>query len=70
MFKKKSTPTFDSAMGLFHKANAELKAAEEINNAKLKEAIDEVEKRTEEGKNLSRAKAFMENLLGIETIKA
>lgn len=66
-----SRPTFASAMGLFTKAQDELKAAQEINEAELLEAEEKVRACQSEGGKISNAMAIFDKLLGtgVETKK-
>lgn len=61
MFKK---ATFDSAMGLFRKAQTELKAASDQNTEQLKEALQVVETCTAEQERIDKASNFLDSILG------
>lgn len=65
MFKK--TATYESAMGLFSKAQAELKEAQAANNEKLAAAQAEVTACTTEAENITRASGFLDSILGTTT---
>jgi Sec-independent protein translocase protein TatA len=72
MFKK--TATFASAMGLFKKAQSELKLASDQNTAQLKEAQQTVDECTAEQARIDNASKFLDNILNggdkVETVKA
>jgi|AKYZ01.1.fsa_nt_gi Protein of unknown function (DUF964). len=57
-------PTFASAMKTFTKAQEELQAAEDFNNAELEKAQKQVAECEAEGAKISKVKAFFDNLLG------
>lgn len=57
-------PTFASAMKTFTKAQEELQAAEDFNNAELAKAQEKVAECETEGAKISKVKAFFDNLLG------
>lgn len=61
MFTKKAT--FSSAMGMFTKANEELKAAQEENDLQMAEAQATVEACIVEKNNIDRVSSFFSNLL-------
>lgn len=70
MFKK--TATFASAMGLFRKAQDELKLAADQNNAQLEEAQKVVEDCTAEKQKIDNASKFFDAILNgdkVETVK-
>lgn len=70
MFKK--TATFASAMGLFRKAQDELKLADDQNNAQLEEAQKVVEDCTAEKQKIDNASKFFDAILNgdkVETVK-
>ena len=70
MFKK--TATFASAMGLFRKAQDELKLAADQNNAQLEEAQKVVEDCTAEKQKIDNASKFLDAILNgdkVETVK-
>lgn len=62
MFTNK--PTFSSAMKMFTKAQEELAAAKEVNEAELAEAEAHWTAVKEEQANISRVSKFFDNLLG------
>lgn len=63
MFKS-NKPTFASAMGMFTKAQEELAAAKEVNDAELAEAEQRWDAAKEEGQNIDRVSKFFADLLG------
>lgn len=63
MFKS-NKPTFASAMGMFTKAQEELAAAKEVNDAELAEAEQRWATAKEEGQNIDRVSKFFADLLG------
>lgn len=66
MFKS-NKPTFASAMGLFTKAQDELKAAKEQNDIDLKESEAAWTVAKTEGQNIDRVATFFANLLDGKT---
>lgn len=62
MFKKNAS--FASAMGLFSKAQAELRAAQAINDKALAEAKATVVDCEAEASNIDRAAEFLDSILG------
>ena len=59
----KATPSFKSAMAMFTKAQEELKAAEEVNDAALADAQAKVDACAAEKENITRVSTFFQNLL-------
>lgn len=59
-----SRPTFSSAMKTFTKAQEELTAAKEFNDAELARIETEWAEAKTEGQNIDRVTTFFNNLLG------
>lgn len=68
MFKKNAS--FASAMGLFAKAQAELKLAAEQNNAVLKDAQETVSLCEKEAADIDRAAGFLSSILDGKPVEA